>query len=156
MKSAKDVAQSNSDDKEESKTLGAKVVKLQKLLRRAEQMIAENKKQHKDMQVVAEQDKAKIAALEVQIAQMVTRGLKGEPSSQIDPKSASVVARVSVLDTLWCFLLPAGIADRDPTNGVWMRQADFAADGGNTDEGLPQTIEEACEQQHNTKLAEHA
>lgn len=52
------------------------VVKLQKLLRRAEQMIAENKKQHKDMQVAAEQDKAKIAALEVQIAQMVTRGLK--------------------------------------------------------------------------------
>ena len=39
-------------------------------------MLAENKKQHKDMQVASEHEKAKIAALEVQVAQMVTRGMK--------------------------------------------------------------------------------
>jgi len=155
VEKANDGGQGSGQELEEARN---KVVKLQKLLRRAEQMLAENKKQHKDMQVASEHEKAKIAALEVQVAQMVTRGMKGDARHAIDPKSALVHARVVVLETVWCFLLPAGVADRDPANGVWMRQADYAADGGNTDEGLPATVEEAateaCEQQYKAVLAE--
>ena len=58
---------------------------------------------------------------------MVARG--GAAGASFEVKGCHVEARVSVLDTLWCFLLPPGMADRDPSHGVWMREADYAAEG---------------------------
>jgi len=140
------------------KSSQAKLVKLQKLLRRAEQMLAENKKQMKQNVEKAEQDRAKIVALEAQIKQMSARGVKGDLGNQISPTNAKVHARTCVLDTVWCFLTP-NIGVLAAANGIWMRQADFAAEGGNT-ESLPLAIEEAAAEKYearcNDKLAEHS
>jgi len=77
----------------QEKLLGAKVIKLQKLLRRAEQMLAEKKKGAKEMGEQAEKDSATITGLQTKLSQMAARGGTAQTA---DLASAVVHTRCSV------------------------------------------------------------